>query len=463
MKKRLIPALCLVLALLLTAMPAMAAGYVSVSLSAGSSSAAEGDTVNFTVYAEVDSCGSGGVEVSFDSSVFEMVSGSCNISGTDLSYFDPAARDGAFAFSGTGSVSGGAFQFVLKVKKGAPAGSHRVSVTFSADGMTDSASATVTLACSHKYDNGCDESCNNCGETREGNHSWNSGTVTKEPTCSEKGEKTVKCTSCGKTRTESVDTLDHNYEVTAYAPATCQARGEMTFTCVDCGWSYDDYIEQRDHTYDNDCDEDCNVCGETRDIEHDYGEEWQNDATGHWQLCALCGVATEAEPHTPGPEATETEDQICLDCEFVIEPAGSHVHGEEGNWLSNAEKHWYMCSCGELMGEEEHDFVLEADRSNAQKEIYRCTVCSRTRHVSIETTAPEETTVPTEAPTEVPAEVPTETTVPVAELPVGFTFSWWWILAAVILIPMVGFCVYVIIGLIIGFSKKGKFDAKKKK
>ena len=36
MKKRLIPALCLVLALLLTAMPAMAAGYVSVSLSAGS-------------------------------------------------------------------------------------------------------------------------------------------------------------------------------------------------------------------------------------------------------------------------------------------------------------------------------------------------------------------------------------------------------------------------------------------
>ena len=161
MKKRLIPALCLVLALLLTAMPAMAAGYVSVSLSAGSSSAAEGDTVNFTVYAEVDSCGSGGVEVSFDSSVFEMVSGSCNISGTDLSYFDPAARDGAFAFSGTGSVSGGAFQFVLKVKKGAPAGSHRVSVTFSADGMTDSASATVTLACSHKYDNGCDESCNN--------------------------------------------------------------------------------------------------------------------------------------------------------------------------------------------------------------------------------------------------------------------------------------------------------------
>ena len=116
MKKRLIPALCLVLALLLTAMPAMAAGYVSVSLSAGSSSAAEGDTVNFTVYAEVDSCGSGGVEVSFDSSVFEMVSGSCNISGTGLSDFSTSNRDGIFAFDGTGSVSGSAFQFALKVK-----------------------------------------------------------------------------------------------------------------------------------------------------------------------------------------------------------------------------------------------------------------------------------------------------------------------------------------------------------
>ena len=106
MKKRLIPALCLVLALLLTAMPAMAAGYVSTSLSADRSSAAEGDTVNFTVYAEVDSCGSGGVEVSFDSSVFEKVSGGCTISGITMGEddFGGGILDGVFAFSGTGSA-----------------------------------------------------------------------------------------------------------------------------------------------------------------------------------------------------------------------------------------------------------------------------------------------------------------------------------------------------------------------
>ena len=500
MKKRMIWVVCLVLIAALTVMPAMAAGSVSASLSADRSSASTGSTVTFTVYAEVDSCGSGGVEVSYDSSVFEMVSGSCTLGGTDLAYFDTSTKDGAFAFANATAVSGSVFQFALKVKDSAPAGSHTVSVTFAADGISDSSSATVTLACDHTYDNSCDEICNLCGVTREVTHTWDSGTVTTGSTCSKEGVKTFKCTGCGKTRTETmekashdysgkvtkeptcaeegentytcsacgdsyteaVETLPHNYEVTGYAPATCLARGEMTFTCVDCGWSYDDYIEQRDHSYDNDCDTDCNTCGETRSTEHEYGETWQNDASGHWQLCEVCGVATDPLPHTPGPEPTETEDQTCLDCGFVLQVAGTHIHVEGGNWLSNGEKHWYMCTCGGLMGEEAHDWVLEADRSNDQRQIYRCSICRRTKHVTAETTVPEETTAPTETTTPPTTQAPTETTAPVAELPVGWKINWWWVIGLAVGIPVLGIGGYIIIGLIVGYSKKGKYDSKKR-
>ena len=42
-------------------------------------------------------------------------------------------------------------------------------------------------------------------------HSFGEGTVTKEPACDEKGEKTYTCSECGKTVTEEIAALGHNY------------------------------------------------------------------------------------------------------------------------------------------------------------------------------------------------------------------------------------------------------------
>ena len=70
MKKRLFLALCLVLAMMLTAIPAKAAGSVDAWITANNTSVKAGDEVKITVYAEVDNCGAGGIYVSFDSSVF---------------------------------------------------------------------------------------------------------------------------------------------------------------------------------------------------------------------------------------------------------------------------------------------------------------------------------------------------------------------------------------------------------
>ena len=51
-------------------------------------------------------------------------------------------------------------------------------------------------------------------------HVWDEGKVTKEPTCTEKGEKLYTCTVCGETKTEEVPAKGHNY---------------VDGKCADCG------------------------------------------------------------------------------------------------------------------------------------------------------------------------------------------------------------------------------------
>ena len=97
----------------------------------------------------------------------------------------------------------------------------------------------------HIYDNDCDSICNLCGAERTvGEHIFGDYTVTKEPTCTEQGEKTRTCSVCG-------------YSETTEVPAT-------------------------GHTYDSDCDTDCNVCGAIRVPSH---TDKDNDG-----VCDNCGA-----------------------------------------------------------------------------------------------------------------------------------------------------------------------------
>ena len=97
----------------------------------------------------------------------------------------------------------------------------------------------------HIYDNDCDSICNLCGAERTvGEHIFGDYTVTKEPTCTEQGEKTRTCSVCG-------------YSETTEVPAT-------------------------GHTYDSDCDTDCNVCGAIRVPPH---TDKDNDG-----VCDNCGA-----------------------------------------------------------------------------------------------------------------------------------------------------------------------------
>lgn len=56
-------------------------------------------------------------------------------------------------------------------------------------------------------------------------HTWNDGEITKEPTCTGKGEKIFTCTTCSETRTEKIDALGHKEVIDKAKPATCTETG----------------------------------------------------------------------------------------------------------------------------------------------------------------------------------------------------------------------------------------------
>lgn len=50
------------------------------------------------------------------------------------------------------------------------------------------------------------------------------------------------------------------------------------------------------------------------------------DATGHAYQCADCKGYDTVMPHTPGPEATDKDPQLCTVCQYIITPAKNHTH-----------------------------------------------------------------------------------------------------------------------------------------
>ena len=86
--------------------------------------------------------------------------------------------------------------------------------------------------------------CTVCGKelsrttikTEAKGHKWNEGKVTTEPTCTEEGVKTFECTVCGKTKTEKVEALGHDWDndFTVDKEATCEETGVKSIHCKRC-------------------------------------------------------------------------------------------------------------------------------------------------------------------------------------------------------------------------------------
>ncbi len=118
-----------------------------------------------------------------------------------------------------------------------------------------------------------------CGNKCE--HEYDNGVITKEPTCTEEGEKTFTCSLCQETKTESIAKKEHTYKEEVTKEPTCAEEGEKTFTCSLCQETKTESIAKKEHTY-----------KEEVTKEPTFAEEGEKTFT-----CEICGDAyTEAIP-----------------------------------------------------------------------------------------------------------------------------------------------------------------------
>lgn len=165
-------------------------------------------------------------------------------------------------------------------------------------------------------------------EVPEHTHAWNDGIVTKEPTCTEAGEKTYTCT-CGATKTEPIKALGHDLKETVITEPTCGAAGSKEITCSRCDYkdtkeipatgnhAYGDWVIVKEAT----CTEDglrtqtCTVCGDVL--------EEVIKATGHtfgdWKVTTPATCETEGQEERTCESCKETETRVikALGHEFV--------------------------------------------------------------------------------------------------------------------------------------------------
>ncbi|MBR4308231.1 MAG: hypothetical protein IKT58_01415 [Oscillospiraceae bacterium] len=78
--------------------------------------------------------------------------------------------------------------------------------------------------------------CALCGDTVTGDHTWNDGVQTLNPTCTEAGSMVYACTACGQERTEALSELGHKCVTDPAQAPTCTEPGKTEGShCDRCG------------------------------------------------------------------------------------------------------------------------------------------------------------------------------------------------------------------------------------
>ena len=81
-------------------------------------------------------------------------------------------------------------------------------------------------------------------------HNWNSGSVTRQPTCTSSGMRVHTCTRCSETRTETIAALGHDWDSgTITTSATCTQTGLQSFRCTRCSETRTEIIDALGHNW----------------------------------------------------------------------------------------------------------------------------------------------------------------------------------------------------------------------
>lgn len=224
-------------------------------------------------------------------------------------------------------------------------------------------------------------------------HSWDSGVVTKQPTCTEAGTKTYTCTSCGKTKTTEIAATGHQHtEIRNKKEATCKAEGYTGDTyCTDCETkvSSGQAIPKTDHTWDNGkvtteatCEHTgvrtytCSVCGETKEEETPKTDHTYDDGTVTKKptcietgiktyTCKVCQKTKTEEIPATGHQHTEIRDKkeaTCTETGYT----GDTYCKDCGTKLSS----------GEVISKKTHDYeVKDRQEPTCTTDGYVLSVC----------------------------------------------------------------------------------------
>ena len=237
-----------------------------------------------------------------------------------------------------------------------------------------------------------------------GDHIWNPGVITTQPTATTKGVKTYTCSVCGATKTEEVEPSTHQHTFATtwqgnatyhWHPATCghnnvsdlgehrwnagvvtswpthTTPGQKIYTCSVCGMTKTETLQQT-HVYDQMNPTSANLktqatctspavyyktcsCGAKGTETFTYGSAlghtasstWGKDANYHWNVCSRCGAKGDLVAHTFG------SDGKCNVCGYS--KADAHVHtshltrvpAKAATCTTDGNTQYYICDCGQ--------------------------------------------------------------------------------------------------------------------
>ncbi len=396
--------LVMLFTMLATAVPVLAATPVELKVTADTTSANPGDTINYKV-----SIGAvtnmGGLEFYLDipagltivESSIIIPDGLGTVIDSDGDIVSPKSGNNYYwAYSAqstgyTGTETLVILNFSCTVDDGV-SGNKSVSVknvllmdnTYEMNDIpfeVTPASVNVTIPHAHVYD----QTSTDAAHLKTPATCTEAAVYYKSCTCGENGEETFTSGSAlGHDYTKKVENNTYlktaasnctEYNVYWYACSRCDANAkddaeatDKYYTSTTAGnHSFTEQIEDAAHYVagtGTDCQSvkkyyfDCAYCDQigtttwdsTTYGPHNYAATWSSDADGHWHECSLCHDKKDQAAHTPGAAATETTPQVCTECNYIITPALGHTHhmtpvaANPATCTEDGNKAYYVCS-----------------------------------------------------------------------------------------------------------------------
>lgn len=128
------------------------------------------------------------------------------------------------------------------------------------------------------------------------------------------------CTICNYIITPR---LEHTHSLKNFpaVAATCDKNGNLEYyVCSGCSKVFQDAAATKEYADANSI-----IIPPTG---HQFAEEWSMDTTSHWHACSGCGIKEDTGTHIPGAVATDTTDQTCTVCAYVIAASHTHAFGD---------------------------------------------------------------------------------------------------------------------------------------